>query len=355
MAEPTPPPTAIERVTRWIQDNALVVGIVAVVALVAAVAMGVALATGGSGTTAAPDDETTTTTTEVDGTTAPTDSPPPTTGTSAPPTPIENPSALVAIKIDNADRARPQVGLDNAPYLFEVPAEGGITRFLGFFEAGTDSLVGPVRSARPVDVDLVGVLSSTLVSTGGRPFVLGALTGNGISLIGADPADSPFQALERPAPHHLFIALADLAAPEPVEFGLPDADFPSSGRETTTVEIPYATPVTWTYSDGVYTRSQGGEEFLILPDWDEDPVPLTADTVVVMEVNSRSAGYQDGNGAEVPTYDVIGSGPIEVHSGGVAVTGTWSRASLADPYSFEADGGEQFGFPPGRTFIHLVP
>lgn len=357
MTEPTPAAGPLDRVTAWIQDHALVVGGIAAAALVAVIAMGVALATGGDGEgPAAADTTTSTAVTSVPDVTLPPDdsTPPPTATTAPPPDPIENPSALVAVKIDNAEQARPQIGLNAARYLFEVPVEGGMTRFLGFFEAGTDTLVGPVRSARPVDVDLVGVLSSTLVSTGGRPFVLGALTGNGIDLVGADPADSPFQSLERPTPHHLFLALNDIPTPEPVEFGLPDADFPT-GDAAETVDVPHASPVRWTFTEGVYVRGDGTEVTQVLPDWDADPEALTTDVVVVMGVNPRSAGYQDSAGAEVPTFDVIGSGELTVHHGGTAVEGTWERASLSDPYRFLTAEGDEFGLPPGRVFVHLLP
>lgn len=351
-----PGPGFRPRLVAWIQEHALAVGIVAAVAVVAAVAMGVALAMGGSPVepSAAPDSIPVTTTTL--GTQPPVSGPLPSATTAPPPDPIENPSALVAIKIDNAERARPQIGLNAAPYLFEVPVEGGLTRLLGFFEGGTDTLVGPVRSARPVDVDLVGVLSSTLVSTGGRPFVLGALTGNGITLVGADPTNSPFQSLERPAPHHLFLALNDVPPATPVEFGLPDAGFPESGAgEADTVDVPYAEPVRWNFADGLYTRHNGAEPALVLADWDASPEPLTTETVVIMGVNPRSAGYQDSAGAEVPTFDVIGSGDITVYHAGSVVEGTWHRGSLAEPYRFETADGEEFGFPPGRVFVHLLP
>lgn len=359
MTEPTPPPSepgTLDRLTTWIQEHALVVGGIAAAGLLAVVAMGIALATGGGDSTAAADSTTSTTASLPDDTAAPGEStPPPTATTTPPPDPIENPSALVAIKIDNAEQARPQIGLNAARYLFEVPVEGGMTRFLGFFEAGTDTLVGPVRSARPVDVDLVGLLSSTLVSTGGRPFVLGALTGNGIELVGADPASSPFQSLERPTPHHLFLALNDIPSPDPVEFGLPDADFPTSGTTVETVDVPLTEPVRWTFADGVYMRGDGSATTQVLPDWDTDPEPLTTETVVVMGVNPRSAGYQDSAGTEVPTFDVIGSGSLAVHNGGTVVEGTWQRASLSDPYRFLTTDGDEFGLPDGRVFIHLLP
>lgn len=262
-------------------------------------------------------------------------------------------NTLVAVKVDNAERARPQIGLNAARYIFETPVEGGITRFLAFFEPG-DVLVGPVRSARPVDVDLVGLLADTLVSTGGRPFVLGALRGNGIVLAGGQEGDSLLQTLERPSPHNQFVVLSDVAA-GPTQGGIPVGDLPEEEAAGAVVEVGGSSRVTWTFLDGLYSRAEDDEVTMVLPDWGADPQPLTADTVIVMEVNPRSAGYVDVNGVEVPTFDVIGSGRLRVYHQNVVVEGTWWRASLEAGYVFRGDDGEAFGVPPGRTFIHLLP
>lgn len=355
MGEPTNPETMIDRVTRWVQDHALVVAGGGLVALVAAVTMAIGLAAGGSGDSNPPDDTVSSDTTTGDTTGGIVSAPPPEgspsgTGTTLP---AGEEGSLTAVKIDNAEPARPQIGLDAARWIVETPVEGGITRFLAFFPPG-ENLVGPVRSARPIDVDLVGLLSNTLVSTGGRPFVLGALTGNGFTLIGEDPLDSPFQTLERPSPHNQFVSLSEIPAPNDVASGFPTGDLPT-GESVEGLEVPYATPVTWTYADGAYMRSDGGEPFEVLPAFDAELQPLAVDTVVVMAVNQRSAGYQDANDVEVPTYDVIGSERIWVYHQGNLVEGVWSRASHSDGYQFRTADGDSFGLPEGRTFVHLLP
>lgn len=355
MGESTHPDSVIDRFARWVQDHALLVGGGAVVALVAAVAMGIALAAGGP----PPDGELPPATTATD-TSAPSTDPasPPVsgespvgTGTTLPPGAA---ASLIGVKIDNAGPARPQIGLDDARLVVEAPVEGGITRFLAFFPPG-DTLVGPVRSARSVDVDLVGLLSDTLVSTGGRPFVLGELAGHGFTLIGHDPLDNPFQTLERPSPHNQFISLSGVAPPGDIESGFPSGDLPPSNETTEVLEIPYATPATWTYRNGAYSRADGGEPAIVLPEFDSQPQPFVVDTVVVMAVNERSAGYTDVNEVEVTTFDVIGSERLWVYHQGNRIEGTWFRASHADGYLFRTLDGTDFGLPPGRTFVHLVP
>lgn len=329
---PEAPPDS--ELSAWLRGHVGLVAAVAAVALVALVVMGIALARG-SGDPVSVDS-----TIQVDGVDAA--------------VPIEDAAGLIAVKVDNAPSARPQIGINAARLVLEVPVEGGITRFLALFQPG-DTLVGPVRSARPVDVDLVPAFSDLLVSTGGQPFVLGPLRDNGTRLAGTDPQDSPFQTLERPSPHNQFVSLAELPSPSPAVGGFPAGDWPEGTEETSEpVQVPYPEPVTWTFTDGLYSRSQEGEPFTVLAGWGAEPEPLTTQTVVVMEVNQRSAGYSDVNGTDVPTFDVIGSGRVWVHHGGETLSEVWLRSSLADGYVLRSPDGATFGLPDGRVFAHLV-
>jgi len=61
---------------------------------------------------------------------------------------------IAAVMIDNYPDARPQSGLHDADLVYEVEAEGGITRYLALFLGNAAAEVGPVRSARTYFVDL---------------------------------------------------------------------------------------------------------------------------------------------------------------------------------------------------------
>lgn len=326
------------------------VAVTGAVALMAAVVLGViALGRGTDGTEGSP---------------PATSRPTQTAGTvSAPPSSVSTPGntevgatgsgeGLIAVKIDNAPAARPQIGLGSARFLFEVPVEGGLTRFLGLFSPA-DVLVGPVRSLRPVDVDLIPALSGTAVATGGRPFVVSPLEANGVSVVGFDDTASVLQSLERPRPHNLFVNLSQIEVAD-VPPGLPEGDLPPPAGSAQEITIPYSSPVTWTFGDGGYERSADGETTTFLPEYGADPVPLVADTVVVMSVGERRAGYTDVNEAEVPDFDVIGSGELVVFSHGQTFEGTWSRGALTEPFTFATRAGEEFGLPTGLVFLHLL-
>jgi len=79
----------------------------------------------------------------------------------------------VAVMIDNDVLARPQAGLSQASLVYEVPVEGGMTRYLAIFSNKIDiDAVGPVRSARPYFVDLSADLRALYVHCGGSPEAL---------------------------------------------------------------------------------------------------------------------------------------------------------------------------------------
>ena len=67
------------------------------------------------------------------------------------------------VMINNHIDARPQSGLVYADLVYEMVAEGGITRFLAFFHTITPEKIGPVRSTREYYLVLVKELSDAMV------------------------------------------------------------------------------------------------------------------------------------------------------------------------------------------------
>jgi len=78
----------------------------------------------------------------------------PLTGEPAPHGAVPDRPAL-AIKVENAPEARPQSGMDKADVVYEEVVEGGVVRFMAVFQSQDAAEVGPVRSVRPVDPDIV--------------------------------------------------------------------------------------------------------------------------------------------------------------------------------------------------------
>ena len=266
-------------------------------------------------------------------------------------------SAYVSVKIDNAPGARPQVGLAGVPLLVEYPVEGGITRLVAVVNRDLTGELGPVRSLRPVDADLLPGLAPFVVSTGGEPFVLQDVAATGLNMIDAelfelftngdreDPLHNLFLILEQ-----LFLYVGDAA---PLGAGLPAGAFPG-GAAATEITLPFEA-TGYRFEDDEYLRYDGETRYQVLDAIGGSEQPLAHDTVVVLFVAERSAGYTDGNDVPVTTFDVIGLGDLLVFHGGEVVTGTWLRGAQEDGYRFFDEAGDAFGLPQGRIYMALVP
>ena len=263
---------------------------------------------------------------------------------------------FLAIKVDNAPGARPQVGVASTTLLIEVPVEGGMTRFLTIHPSNASGVVGPVRSVRPVDVDLLPPLATIFVSSGGQETVLQALAATGIPHI--DSTTFEFLSGGRENPHDTFIDLDVLmpllAGSESDAFGLPTGELAEATGRASSVELPIG-PTELRFVDGAYSRYESGEPFLVLDSLGGQPSPLVHETVIVIFVAQRFAGYGDSNGVPVLTFDVIGGGDLLVFHDGEVVEATWSRSAQEDPFVFLDGARRPFGIPEGSTYLAIVP
>jgi len=269
---------------------------------------------------------------------------------------------VIAVKVDNAPEAGPPIGIQDAEMIIEVPVEGGATRFTALFFEAEPNVVGPIRSVRPVDADLLAPFRPLLVTTGGQDFVYRELTAAGIDMLD-DGSDGVFQVTERRRPYHLVATMPLIeqragVGPPPVAV-FPFGGDSLGGDPATEVEIPYSgvADVAWSYdaSGETYSRTVNGAAFEVYPDYGAELGAFSTDTVVVLLAAQRSAGYQDSAGADVPTFDVVGYGDLLVFHGGEVRTGRWLRSAQADGYVFVDDTGASFTIPPGRVFVEVVP
>ena len=270
------------------------------------------------------------------------------------------PRRVIAVKVDNVPAAQPQIGLGDAEMIIEVPVEGGLTRFTGLFHDAASSIVGPVRSIRPVDADLLAPFQPLLVTTGGRDFVEQLFDAARIPLIGLD-SDGAFIGLDRQPPHHLGADLAFIDT-SGGDTRLDAAPFPFGGElesedaaETVTIPFSAVMSVEWRFDEGRWVRRQNGSLFEVVPTEFGTPEPLTVDTIVILSVAERPAGYVDSVGASVPTFDVIGFGDAIIVNDGKVLKGRWLRGAQEDPWVLVDEGGRPVSLPPGRVFVEIVP
>ncbi len=87
----------------------------------------------------------------------------------------------IALILNNDPKIRYVEELNKASLVYELPTEGGTTRFLAIYASDTEiDKIGPIRSARPYFIDLAQDSSSLLVHCGGSPQALAQLAQDSI-------------------------------------------------------------------------------------------------------------------------------------------------------------------------------
>ena len=112
---------------------------------------------------------------------------------------------VIAVKVENTAAARPQVGLSQADIVFVQEVEGAQTRLVAVYHSRLPTRLGPVRSARTTDAQLLPLFGKPgLVYSGANGRVQRRLDGASLVPIFREhpgpPTGRPAQRLRRPAP-----------------------------------------------------------------------------------------------------------------------------------------------------------
>jgi len=270
----------------------------------------------------------------------------------------------VVVKVENAPVSRPQSGLDVADVVFEEIVEGGITRFLAVFHSTDAELVGPVRSLRPSDPDIIAPFGGLFGHSGGIPPFLEALRRTpGITDVGVDQIDEKsdkayMRRTDRPAPSNLYTSTSKLYAKAPDTGGRPPgrfADFLPEGQPfaptgaTPAVNLTATvgtTSVVFDYDAASKTYRRAG---LV-----DGPGVVAPANVIVQFTRYEETDQTDQSDTTVEKAVTVGSGDALIVSGGMTVRGRWSKSSAGVFTSYTDTSGAPIRLLPGRTWVELA-
>jgi Protein of unknown function (DUF3048) N-terminal domain/Protein of unknown function (DUF3048) C-terminal domain len=284
----------------------------------------------------------------------------PLTGRVAPSAPTQ---PALSVKIDNAPSARPQSGLDSADLVFECLVEGGMSRFLAVYQSQRAAVLGPIRSARPVDGALLLALHGGIFAYSGAAAgeIAPARAYSTAVLLSNDADPSPFERVTfRYPPENVYSSTDKLraaAARRSAHPGLPGPLFTygpvqpgSRAARQLSVVVGGAASASWAYDGATYLRSENGSPHLLA-----NGHQVRATNIVVLRVQVTHTGMIDAAGNEDPFVLAYGSGAAQVFRNGVVEDGRWSRPTISSPYQFISTRGGALTLAPGPTWIELVP
>lgn len=275
--------------------------------------------------------------------------------TGGPPTPL---GPVLVVKIDNTGAAQPHVGLREADIVYVEEVEWSLTRLAAVYSSQIPDAIGPVRSARISDIDILAAFGRPAFAfSGAQSKLLPVLAeADFYDVSGQQDGAGYFRVDDRPPPVDYLVRPAALLERAPKasvarDIGLRFApEPPSAGRPATSVKA------TWP-SSSVEFRWNG-------TDWDvwfngkparaAEGGGQQADTVVMQFVVQTDSGYGDRYGGRTPLVETVGRGSALVLRDGRVWETTWERATPLAGTTFTMANGDTMPFHPGQQWIVLV-
>ena len=287
----------------------------------------------------------------------------PTTTTTAPPPPLAPLTGLpdvggglarpaLSVKIENSPDSRPQVGIEQADVVYEEVVEGGITRFVVIYNSQVPATIGPIRSVRDMDPNIVWPIGGIFAYSGGAPGPVAHISDAPVNLVDESATGTAmYRERGRAAPHNLFgygQALFDRGGqpvPPPPLFpylvpGETWAVAESVQSFRVGFQAGYDPTGTWDAATGIWKRAYGATPFMAA-----SGVQIAPQNVVVQFI--EYPGYSDGK--------TVGGGDVMVFSNGHLARGKWLRSGPEQPAAFFDAAGNVIKLMPGQTWVELLP
>lgn len=264
-------------------------------------------------------------------------------------------------KIDNHPSARPQVGLDEADIVFEELVEGGITRYVAVWHSVLPAEIGPVRSVRPMDPEIVSPFGGVFAYSGGQVRFIQAMQEAPVynAIHGQpDTEETFYRTSAKVAPHNVLVKAPELIN-EHLDLPAPQAQFDYSDSVETATAVAAGEAMT-----SVNARFSGFSS----PTWEWDS---TQGAFLRFQTNGAADSAASGNQIsatnvvilnvgidvieDIPTTRLVSQGTGWVFTGGSYIEINWIKGTPESPVSLSTTAGEPVLLGQGNTWVELVP
>lgn len=279
----------------------------------------------------------------------------------------------VAVMFNNLKAAQPQVGISKADVIYEVPAEGGITRMLALYQSleGVE-ILGSVRSTRPYYIELALAHDALLVHAGGSPEAYRDISSwnvdNMDGVNGGSDADIFWRDQDRRKTmgyEHSMVTsgekileyLAEGHFRRQHQEGFDQAltfaedGTPAGGTTAEHISLKFSYYKTGTFdydaASGAYFVGQYGAPYTD----GADGTQVTAVNVLVLET---SIYVNAGDSAGRMTAKLTGEGTGTFFCGGRSVPICWSRTDRYSPFLYTLEDGTPLTLGQGKSYICII-
>ena len=276
----------------------------------------------------------------------------------------ENKQILV-VKIDDTNAAHPQIGIEDADLVYVEQVEGGLTRLAAIYTSKLPPLIGPIRSARISDIELLAQFGRVGFAYSGaqskmRPVIAEAnlenlsAERNPPSIYGKDPNRiGPVDMILKP---DLLLERANANPKIRIETATASVfafgDAPKGETNTAIAKIK------WPSAKYELRWDSANEKWLIYfnekPNMAANGEHLYADTAIIQIVSITPSIYGDKFGEITPFSKTTGNGKAVMLRDGFSYQISWQRNLETDVTTWKSEDGGVANFKPGRTWIFLT-
>jgi hypothetical protein len=271
--------------------------------------------------------------------------------------PVKSYGPVLAVKIDNVVQARPPTGLSDADIVYIIPVEGQLSRIMAVFSSHLPPVIGPVRSSREDDLELLRQFGRPAFAYSGAQSKLLPVVEHARTVdLYAGRAGGYFRSGSRVPPHNLYARTSHLLAEARGASVARDIGFrfgpaPAGGRPTAARSVSYPAAsfeFRWSASRSRWLVWMDGTAAGTTEDGQ-----LGAPTVVIQHTKVRTSKYLE-EGVPPPYAESTGSGSAVVLRGGEAFNARWSRPKADGGTAFTTASGQPMTFARGPVWIVLA-
>ena len=271
---------------------------------------------------------------------------------------------VLAVKIDDTNAAHPQIGVEDAEIVYIEQVEAGLTRLAAIYSTVIPQKIGPVRSARISDIDILNQFGRVAFAySGAQRKLLPVIAAANLEDLG-EQRQSPTIYTTDPARRSPFamVLRADLLMQKikdnnlPVDLaksvGFVFGDLPEGGKPVQQVVMnwPSATySAQWSEKELRWHLSHNGKLNLA-----ESGIVLGPTTLVIQMVKISPSEYGDKFGGITPLSETVGTGKAYVLRNGEVFSATWNRPFPDSGTTFSLADGSTMNFAAGQIWVALT-
>lgn len=272
---------------------------------------------------------------------------------------------VLVVKIDDTNQAHPQIGLDEADVVYIEQVEGGLTRLAAVFSSVIPNQIGPVRSARISDIDILAQYGHVAFAySGAQSKLLPVIHAANLQDLGAQRESSTIYIRDetRYAPVNLILQ-ADLLMARLKEESVPidisknmgwnfGLAAPLGGYPIVSVKLKWPAnsyTAIWSSTQSRWLLFQNDK-----PDLAADGKQLGPTTLAIQMVSITPSVYHDKFGGVTPYSATVGQGDGFILRDGISYPGKWSRPSAAVGTKWTQIDGSPLPFAPGQIWVALT-